>query len=277
MSHIAPGGWDCHAHVFGPYAAYPLAENRSYTPPEATLDTYLAMLARLGLSRGVLVQATAYGPDHSLLFDVLEQAPTLRGVMVARPHEWAHRLGGTRLPEGLKAARFSHRSGAGGNFAGSASFDDLQQMAGSLADAGLHAELWTDCVALSDIAPLIAKLPVPVVIDHMGMFDVSKGLSDKGFQTLLRLLEGGKVWMKLCAYRNLGNAITDEGFELAKPFHSAMLEANPDQLVWGSDWPHLRVNPVPDAAQLLDAFHRWTNDAALTKKILVSNPARLYG
>jgi predicted TIM-barrel fold metal-dependent hydrolase len=229
------------------------------------------MLARLGFAQGVLVQATAYGADHSLLFDALEQAPQLRGVMVARPHEFP-----TRRPAGLKAARFSQRSGAGGNFAGSASFDDLEQMAGLLADAHLHAELWTDGVALPSIAPRIAKLPVPVVIDHMGMFDASKGVQDAGFQALLRLLGEGKVWVKLCAYRNLGNAITSEGFELAKPFHAALLAANPDQLIWGSDCPHLRVSPEPDAAQLLDAFKRWTSDAALAQKILVSNPARLY-
>jgi predicted TIM-barrel fold metal-dependent hydrolase len=275
------GGWDCHAHVFGPYTTYPLADNRSYTPPEAPLKMYLAMLARLGFSQGVLVQATAYGADHSLLFDALEKAPKLRGVMVARPHELAELLAprpnGISVPAGLKAARFSHRSGASGNFAGSASFGDLQEMAAALANAGMHAELWTDCGALPDIASLLAGLPVPVVIDHMGMFDARKGLQDKGFQALLRLLEDGKVWVKLCAYRNLGNAITDEGFELAKPFHSAMLAANPDQLVWGSDWPHLRVSPEPNPAQLLDAFKRWTDDERLVEKILVSNPARLYG
>lgn len=269
--------WDCHAHLFGPYATYPLADNRSYTPPEARLEAYLAVLERLGLAHGVLVQATAYGADHSLLFDALEQAPKLRGVMVAHPHELAGLLARKPGGAGLKAARFSHRSGAGGNFAGSASFNDLQSMAASLADAGLHAELWTDCGALPDLAPLIDKLPVPVVIDHMGIFDVKKGIQDKGFQTLLRLLGDGKVWVKLCAYRNLGNAITSEGFQLALPFHAALLAANPDQLVWGSDWPHLRVSPVPDAAQLLDAFKRWTNDAQLVQKILVNNPARLYG
>ncbi|MEY4427232.1 MAG: hypothetical protein RL535_1530 [Pseudomonadota bacterium] len=274
-------GWDCHAHLFGPYAIYPLADNRSYTPPEATLEAYLAVLARLGLVHGVLVQATAYGADHSLLFDALEQSPQLRGVMVARPHELAELLarmpGRTGIPAGLKAARFSHRSSAGGNFAGSVSFDDLQSMATSLADAGLHAELWTDCGALPDLAPLIDKLPVPVVIDHMGMFDVKNGIQDKGFQALLRLLGDGKVWLKLCAYRNLGNAINAEGFELAKPFHAALLASNPDQLVWGSDWPHLRVNPVPDAADLLAALKRWTDDARLVQKILVDNPSRLYG
>jgi predicted TIM-barrel fold metal-dependent hydrolase len=266
--------WDCHAHVFGPYAAYPLADHRSYTPPEAPLTAYLALLSRLGLTHGVLVQASAYGADHTLLWDALKQAPTLRGVMVARPYELHGLL--TKCPSGVKACRFSQRSGAGANFAGSATIADLQQTSTALADAGMHAELWTDCIALPDVVSLIEKLPVPVVIDHMGMFDVSKGLHDKGFQALLRLLSSGKVWVKLCAYRNFGNAITAQSMALGEPFHQALLAANPDQLVWGSDWPHLRVSPEPDAAQLLDAFKRWTNDDVLVQKILVDNPARLY-
>ena len=166
-------GWDCHAHLFGPYERFPLAADRSYTPPEAVASQYLALLSRLGLLHGVLVHPSAYGGDFTLLFDALAAYENLRGVIVVRP--------GT-LPmldalrdQGVRAARFSHRSGAGANFAGSASFDDLLAMAPSLADAGLHAELWTDCKALPDIAARLRELPVPVVIDHMGGYDVGAG------------------------------------------------------------------------------------------------------
>lgn len=265
-------GWDCHAHLFGPYARFPLAADRSYTPPEALREQYLAMLARLGLSNGVLVHPSAYGNDYSLLFDALTELQQLRGVIVARPGALPS-LKGLR-DKGIRALRYSHRSGAGNNFAGSASFEDLQQMAGALADAGLHAELWTDCKVLPDIAAQLKQLPVPVVIDHMGGFDVHAGVDDPGFQVLLSLLAGGKAWVKLCAYRNLFT-VTDQ--ELGRPFHDAMLKANPAQLVWGSDWPHLRVTPEPDASQLLATFKRWTGDAALARRILQDNPQRLYG
>lgn len=264
-------GWDCHAHLFGPYARFPLAADRSYTPPEALREQYLALLARLGLSNGVLVHPSAYGDDYSLLFDALTELPQLRGVIVARPGALPS-LKGLR-DKGIRALRYSHRSGAGNNFAGSASFDDLQQMAGALADAGLHAELWTDCKVLPDIAAQLKQLPVPVVIDHMGGFDVNAGVDDAGFQTLLSLLAGGKAWVKLCAYRNLFT-VTDQ--ELGRPFHDAMLMANPAQLVWGSDWPHLRVTPEPDALQLLDTFKRWTADELLARRILRDNPEALY-
>lgn len=265
-------GWDCHAHLFGPYAQFPLAGQRSYTPPEATRGQYLAMLDRLGLSHGVLVHPSAYGDDFSLLFDALAAQPQLRGVVVTRDAT-VGQMKAWRA-KGVRGARFSHRSGPGANFAGSALLDDLLRLAPALAEAGLHAELWTDCQALPDIAGTLATLPVPVVIDHMGGFDVRAGVDAPGFQALLHLLVGGRVWVKLCAYRNLLGAAD---LEAGLPFHRMLLQANPDQLVWGSDWPHLRVEPAPDAAALLATLRRWTADAQLERAILLDNPARLYG
>lgn len=271
MNHGITAGWDCHAHLFGPYAQYPLGAERSYTPPEALQADYLALLQRLGLAHGVLVQPSAYGEDHGLLLDTLAALPQLRGVVVLRAAA-ADRLHGLRA-RGVRAARFSQRSGAGGNFAGSASLEDLEAMAGALADEGLHAELWTDCQALPDIAPRLRKLALPIVIDHMGGFDAAAGVNDRGFRLLLSLLESGNVWVKLCAYRNV---LGDADLERARPFHDLMLQANPAQLVWGSDWPHLRVTPAPDAQQLLQTFARWAGSAALVRQVLQDNPARLY-
>ena len=264
-------GWDCHAHLFGPYARYPLAADRSYTPPEAVAAQYLALLSRLGLTHGVLVHPSAYGSEFSLLFDALAAHRNLRGVIVTRPGE---------LPslkplrdKGVRAARFSHRSGTGANFAGSASFADLLALAPQLAEAGLHAELWTDCKVLPDIAAQLRTLPVAVVIDHMGGFDVNAGVDDPGFRGLLSLVEDGKAWVKLCAYRNL---LAAPDVELGRPFHAALLRANPKRLLWGSDWPHLRVTPAPDAAALLEVFERWTASQALVEQILRENPTALY-
>jgi predicted TIM-barrel fold metal-dependent hydrolase len=216
------------------------------------------------------VHPSAYGDDHSLLLAALAAHPSWRGVVV-KQHATPDEL--SRLREqGVRAARFSHRSGAGANFAGSASLVDLQAMASSLADAHLHAELWTDCVSLETIADTLRALPVPVVIDHMGGFDHRVGVTAPGFQALLRLLETGNVWVKLCAYRNVMGA----ELEAALPFHQAMLAANPERLVWGSDWPHLRVTPEPSALHLLDTFKAWTADTKLVETILVANPTRLY-
>jgi predicted TIM-barrel fold metal-dependent hydrolase len=272
MSAPAPAaGWDCHAHLFGPYDRFPLAAERSYTPPEAVEAQYLALLARLGLSNGVLVHPSAYGDDHSLLLHALAAQPALRGVVVVRPGS-PLALGGLHA-RGVRGARFSHRGGAGANFAGSASFDDQRALAPALADAGLHAELWTDTASLPGIAAAIQALPVPVVIDHMGGFDVRAGVDDPGFRALLGLLATGKVWVKLCAYRNL---LTAPDWEAGRPFQQEMIEANPERLVWGSDWPHLRVTPVPDAMQLLSMFRQWAGSEALVNQVLRGNPERLY-
>ncbi len=268
----ATSGWDCHAHLFGPYNHFPLAPERSYTPPEALAPDYLALLSRLGLSHGVLVHPSAYGDNFSLLFDALAAHPQLRGVLVLQ-QDTTLKISGLRA-KGIRAARFSHRSGIDGNFAGSASFADLLTMAPALASAGLHAELWTDCRALPDIAEPLRRLPVPVVIDHMGGFNADAGIDEPGFGALLSLVSSGHVWVKLCAYRNLLGAAN---FERGKRFHDALLHANPQRLLWGSDWPHLRVTPTPDAANLLETFKRWTASDTLVEQILVGNPTALYG
>ena len=268
---VTAAGWDCHAHLFGPYDRFPLAADRSYTPPEAVEPQYEALLARLGLAHGVLVHPSAYGKDHSLLLHALSVNADLRGVVVAQADS-APDFRDLRA-RGVRGSRFSHRSGAGANFAGSASFDDLRALAPSMADAGVHAELWTDCKVLPDIAAELMALPVPVVIDHMGGFDVDAGIDDPGFRTLLGLLDSGRVWVKLCAYRNLLKCADPEA---GRPFQQKMIEANPDRLVWGSDWPHLRVTPVPDAAQLLAMFRDWAGDARLADRILQINPTALY-
>ena len=272
MTNATPdAGWDCHAHVFGPYCRYPLAAERSYTPPPATLGEYLATLGNLGLDHGVLVHPSAYGDDSRCVLDALRECPRLRGGLVLSG-ERPQALAGLRAL-GVRGLRFSHRSGSGSNFAGSAGLDDLRALAPAMAREGLHAELWTDCRALVDLEDLLRRLPVPVVIDHMGGFDVSSGTHSAGFQALLRLLGEGRVWVKLCVYRNLPDrSVPDAG----EPFHHALLRANPEQLLWGSDWPHLRVDPPPSTKGLLDLAMRWTASPSQRSAILRDNPRRLY-
>lgn len=265
--------WDCHAHIFGPYEKFPLAENRSYTPPEATLNQYTDMLNIMGMTHGVLVHPSAYGDDHSLLLHVLAEQRNLRGVVVVRENSPMPIKG--LYERGVRAARFSHRSGVGGNFSGSALMHDLLNLAPLMANEKMHAEIWTDCVALPDIASTLLTLPVPVVIDHMGGFDPQKGINEPGFQILLKLLDSGKIWIKLCAYRNLLNEVD---WEIGRPFMQAMLDTRPDRLVWGSDWPHLRVSPKPNTSQLLELLTDWVGEKNhdLIDQILSSNAENLY-
>lgn len=266
--------WDCHAHLFGPYANYPLAAERTYTPPEALEQGYAALLAQLGLGHGVLVHPSAYGTDYRLVLDALSARPNWRGVLVAQAGT-APNLKALRA-QGVRALRFSHRSGAATNFKGSASLDDLVALAPALADAGLHAELWTDRQALPAIANTLRALPVPVVLDHMAGFDVAGSVDEPGFATLTQLLAEGRVWVKLCAYRNLLTLPVPQWQEAGRVFQQALTRVNPQQLVWGSDWPFLNVKPAPDPALLLQLFRDWAGNEALAESILSDNPARLY-
>jgi predicted TIM-barrel fold metal-dependent hydrolase len=267
-------GWDCHAHLFGPYADYPLAAGRSYTPPEALEGQYLALLARLGLGHGVLVHPSAYGADHRLVLDALASQPQWRGVLVA-PAGCEPALAGLR-EQGVRALRFSHRSGAAANFAGSASLADLEALAPALADAGMHAELWTDCRALPAIAGMLRALPIPVVIDHMGMFDPAAGPDQPGFDTLRALLAEGRAWVKLCVYRNLLALPDRNEWSVGKAFQDALVAANPERVIWGSDWPHLNVAGATDSAALLQLFKDWAGDALTVERVLIRNPEALY-
>ena len=220
----------------------------------------------------MLVHPSAYGEDFSLLFHALRAHENLRGVIVVRP-DTLPTLDGLR-DKGIRAARFSHRSGAGANFAGSASFDDLLALAPRLADAGLHAELWTDCKALPDIADSAAR--------------VAGSRGDRPHGRLRRRARASTIpaFAACCRWWRAGMSGSSSArtatcwprptSSSAEPFHEALLQANPERLLWGSDWPHLRVTPAPDAANLLDAFKRWTASDALSAQILVTNPTALY-
>jgi 2-pyrone-4,6-dicarboxylate lactonase len=135
-------------------------------------------------------------------------------------------------------------------------------------------QLWLDTRDLPEMLPALARVPVPVVVDHMGRMEHHYGVGHPGFQALLRGVGEGKLWAKLSGTYRLGATAPD--YAQARPFHDALVAANPQNLVWGTDWPHPRPDgPVPDAARLLQVFLGWTPDPA-RKAILADNPARLY-
>lgn len=268
-----PGATDCHAHVFGPFDRFPLAAERHYTPPELQGEHYLGILDRLGFSRGVLVQPSAHGTDCRALLHSLDlDSVRLRGIAVIAPDITEEELAAMHR-RGVRGARFSRPPGD--LTKGSMSFDALERLAPRLAGFGWHAQIWTFCDYLVSEAPRLTSLGLPLVVDHMGMFDASRGVSDPGFQALLRLLGEGRIWLKLTAYR-LSKRFPD--YEDLAPFHRALLAANSERLIWGSDWPHIHTTAdMPDAGHLVDLFDRWTADEALRQRILVDNPATLYG
>jgi predicted TIM-barrel fold metal-dependent hydrolase len=129
---------------------------------------------------------------------------------------------------------------------------------------------------LPDIIPTLRALGLPVVIDHMGRTDAGAGTVTPGFQSLLRLVGEGGCWVKLSGAHRLSRKAPD--YPDARSFHEALVRANPERLVWGGDWPHPRMEgEMPDVGHLLDLFQAWTPDEATRARILVTNPARLYG
>jgi predicted TIM-barrel fold metal-dependent hydrolase len=272
-----PKACDTHAHVFGPASQFPYADDRSYTPPDAPLAKYLGMLDTLGFARGVLVQGSAHGRDNTAMLDALARHPErLRGVAVADAdtptaelRRWA--------ALGVRGLRFNHffRGGAL-HYRGGVPLSAARKLAPLMAELGWHLQLWIDVKDLPDTIPVLKSLGLPVVIDHMGRTDARAGISSPGFQSLLRLVGDGGCWVKLSGAHRLSMQAPD--YADVRPFHEALLRANPDRLMWGTDWPHPRIEgDMPDAGRLLDLFQQWTPDQATRRRILAANPARLYG
>lgn len=276
MRKLPPGAWDCHAHVFGPYERFPLASERSYTPPPAPLEAYLAMLDRVGLAHGVLVHPSAYGSDHAALLDALERTGSrLRGTAVATAEVSDAQLA-SQHRAGVRALRFVETGGPGGQrFAGSVGIDEFPILAPRMKALGWHAQFWLTCEQFAAAAPRLLAFGIPLVVDHMGRFDVTRTPGDPAFAALLKLVAQAKVWVKLTPARNSKRF---PNYEDVRPFHDALIRANPERLIWGSDWPFLRMgDATPDPAHLLDLLGEWTGDDALLTRILVTNPRTLYG
>jgi len=269
---LPDGACDCHFHIFGDENGQSLSPHRSYTPPPAPLEAFQRVQKTLGLSRGVIVQPSVYGADNSTTLAALKDAgSSYRGVVVIDTNSdmeslWEmHRLGvrGVRV-------NLIFKSGV--------EVSDVAALAKKVAPLGWHLQLLIDITEFADLYETVTNLPVAVVIDHMGHMPTSCGLDHPGFKDMLRLLKEGRVWVKLSgAYRITSSE--DFPYDDVTPYARALIEANPERLLWASDWPHPCIPvPMPNDACLLEMLFDWVeNDDVLIKKILVDNPAQLYG
>jgi len=276
---LPAGACDCHAHVFGPYDRYSLAAERSYTPPENDVSCFLAHLYRLGLTRGVLVTASAYGTDNRSVHDALRAHPErLRAVVVVNAQVSESEL--DALSEaGVRGARFNlYRHDGRAVYRNGVGLDDFKRLAPRLAARGWHAQIWIHAPDLPELQAELLAAKLDLVFDHMGRMSTARGVADVGFQALCRLVADGRAWAKISgADRN-----TEQGppYDDVAPFVKALLAANPERLVWGTDWPHINyfdANDVPDDGVLLGCLAAWLASESLLHQILVANPAVLYG
>jgi predicted TIM-barrel fold metal-dependent hydrolase len=273
---LPPDACDCHLHVLGPRTRFPYVPGGRYIPAaDVPLEDCLAMHDELGITRAVLVQSSSYGTDNRAMLDALARYPArLRGIGVVAPDIAVHEL--QAMHElGVRGLRFKQFPAAAGHRA-VADLDALERLAGPMRELGWHAQLWTDPTVLPQAEPMLRRLGLPLVFDHMGQPRIDRGVGDPAFQVLLGLLADGVGWIKLSAVYRAGS-IDPSRAHPGFPFHDALLRANPQHALWGSDWPHPHTEgPAPDAGALLDILTAWTDDTS-RRRILVDNPAQLYG
>lgn len=269
------GAWDAHVHLVAGAGEFPLWEGRVENPaPGPDLDGWIAIfrrhLATLGVSRAVVVHSILYGADNAVTLEALERlGPEFAGVGLVRDGAPASEL--DRLASaGIRAVRLNYVHG------GVLSWDGALDLAPALADRGMHIQMLIQSHRhMTEIAADVRACPVPVVFDHMGWPDLSQGIDEPGFATLRRLLSEGAAYAKLSApYR-----LCDVPYSAADAHVRALVEANPDRCLWGSDWPHLMLADArqPDAGALFEAFARAVPDPDIRHGILVRTPDRLFG
>ncbi len=276
-----PGACDCHVHVFGDAARYPFAPGRRYTPGTASVDALSALHRSLGIERTVVVQPSPYGTDNACTLDAVEQmGARARAVAVIDPGldddalDALHRRGvrGVRInleTEGTRDPAIAGRA--------------LRSMAARVQAWRWHVQVYADIETIAALANDIRRLSTPLVVDHFGKTVASLGASHPPFRSLLGLVGDGFAYVKLSAPHRVSDApdCGDAG-ALAR----ALLAANDERLVWGTDWPHpggARSDPASiepfndiDDTRALDRLAQWAGSGQRLQRILVDNPARLY-
>ena len=266
---VAPAGaCDCHMHVYDP--RYRPAPTSLFPPPDAPLDAYRTVQRQLGLTRMVVVQPNAYAFDNACTEDAIVRVGTnARGVATIPPDIADAEI--ERLTRaGFRGARCFMLKG------GLLSWDDVDAIAARVAPFGWHVQLQLDGRDMPLYAARIARLPTEAVIDHNGKFLEPVPPSHPAFRALLALLDGGRCWVKLSApyeTSRSGPPAYDDVSALAR----ALVAAHAERCVWASNWPHPNIEPPPPNPAMLDLLLDWAPDEATRRRILVDNPARLYG
>lgn len=266
---VPAGACDTHAHLFEPGGRYPLKAKRAYTPPPVSVDDYRRMLAALGITRAVIVHSAVY-QDHQVTIDALRASGgRWRAIAVADPAMTENEIAALN-DAGFRGVRFNPYNNPDAGLRG------IEELAAKIRPFGWHVQLHLNAGHLVDMAPRLSKLPVGIVIDHLGHMPTAAGISNPGFQRLLAWLREGRCWVKLSAPMRFEDGRPP--YPRVAPFARALIEAGPSHVVWGSDWPHVIFDGfMPNDGDLLDLLAQWAPDESLRKRILVDNPARLYG
>jgi len=258
---------DCHMHIYDG-ERFPPSRPASRMQPDARVAEYRLFQRRIGTSRVVVVQPAAYVTDNDVTLDALAQfGPQARGVAVVHPNVTDGELkrladGGIR---GIRFTQFDPRSAA-------TTIDMIEPLARRVAPLGWHVQIHWRADQIVGAADLLWRLPGTVVFDHLGR--LTGGVDDPAFAVIRRMLDRGRTWVKLSGAYMMD---APPAYAAAGDVARAYIAAAPERMVWGSDWPHPTEIHKPDDALLFDLLSAWAPDAATRQRILVDNPATLYG
>jgi predicted TIM-barrel fold metal-dependent hydrolase len=276
---------DCHTHIFGNPVEFPYFSGRVYTPESASPEEMSALHRALKIQRVVIVTPSVYGTDNSAtLFGMKARGRDARAVAVIDDKTTEAALDAMGQA-GVRGIRINLATvGTNDTAVGRQNF---KVAADRLKKRDWHIQIYSSLAVVSGIKDLVLASPVPVVFDHFGGADAALGLEQPGFADLLEMVRAGKAYVKICgAYR--ASVLAPDHLDVV-PFAKALIAANPDRIIWGTDWPHpnsntpagkkvIDINPLfqIDDGRLMNQLALWAPDPSIRKKILVDNPARLY-
>jgi len=266
---LPPGSTDAHCHVFGPGDRFPYAANRRYTPEDAPKEMLRALHDHLGIERAVIVQASCHGTDNRAMLDCIASDPKrYRGVAIVddsftdADYDKLH-AGGVR---GVRFNFVKHLGGA----------PDLavfNRVVDRVKGRGWHMVLHVDAPDIVPLSSMIRALPLPFVIDHMGRVPSAAGVEQPPLRALLELSRLENCWIKVCG----AERISMPPYAAAVPIAHALVDAAPTRVLWGTDFPHPNPTHSADEADLVDLVPQFAAPALAQHRLLVDNPARLYG
>ena len=273
-----PGGCDAHFHVFGPAGRYPYNQaDLRYAPPLAPLEDFLALAKELGIERFVFVQPSAYGRDNRCMLEAMREVGTQNCCAIVDIDEHAPDAELERLDaQGVRGVRINvppvkpYEAGFAATL-----LARIDRLRGRCAEIGWQLDFLTPGWLTAELMPTLAKLNLDFTIAHFGMFFAKDGVKQPGFQALLELLRSGsgRCWVKLTGVYRMS---VTEGFADVAPMARALIQAAPDRVIWGSDYPHLSFADKVGSVDLWNLLRKWAPDEAVRRRILVDNPQRLF-
>jgi predicted TIM-barrel fold metal-dependent hydrolase len=268
-----PNSCDCQVHVFGDPAKYPLRRGGAYPPPaDATMTEAIKMHKALGVTRGVVVQATVHGTNHAIVYDALaEGGSNYRAVGIVDDTVSDQEL--RKMHEaGFRGARFNFWKQL--NIAPTP--EGFLRALDRIKEYGWHAKVHSAGDEWLELKDLLAKVKIPIVIDHMGHPDLKRGVNQPCVDMLFDLLRNENWWVMISNADRF--SAETQGWSDALPLAQKLIAAAPDRAIWCTDWPHVQYRkPMPNDAELLEFLYRAAPDPAVHKKMLVDNPAKLFG